>query len=231
MGSRPPLFVAVLLSCYLAFAAYMAIAPADRATWIVVNILPALLVVVLIATHQKLPLSRLSYVMITLFLTLHTIGAHYTYAKVPFGFWLEDTLGLHRNHFDRIVHFSFGFLMTYPLRELFTEIFRIRGVLLYYLAIITPLGLSGFWEILESWFARAVRPELGQAALGSQGDIWDAQKDMAAAFYGSLVCLALIILTEAWRRRAIIPDTSTASDASLAEAAVPDSDLASSPGS
>jgi putative membrane protein len=230
LGSRPPLFLVVLLSCYLAFAAYMAIAPTDRSTWVVVNILPALLVGVLVATHQKLPLSRLSYVMIIAFLTLHTIGAHYTYAKVPFGFWVEGALNLHRNHFDRIVHFSFGFLMTYPLRELFMEIFRIRGVLLYYLAIITPLGLSGFWEILESWFARAVRPELGQAALGSQGDIWDAQKDMAAAFYGSLACLALIVLADAWRRRTVASETFAASDASLAEPALPESDLASSPG-
>jgi putative membrane protein len=120
---------------------------------------------------------------------------------VPFGFWLEGILDVNRNHFDRIVHFSFGLLMTFPVRELFMKVFGVRGVLLHYLAVITPLGLSGFWEILESWFARAVRPELGQAALGSQGDVWDAQKDMAAAFYGSLVCLSAIVLAEAWRRR------------------------------
>jgi putative membrane protein len=228
VGSRPPLFLAVLLSCYLLFSAYMAISPADRSTWTVVNILPALLVGTLIATHRKLPLSRLSYIMITAFLTLHTIGAHYTYAKVPLGFWLDGALHLHRNHFDRIVHFSFGFLMTYPLRELFMELFRVRGMLLHYLAIITPLGLSGLWEILESWFARAVRPELGQAALGSQGDIWDAQKDMAAAFYGSLVCLAIIIVTEVCRRRAVLPATV---ECAQPEPSLPESDLASSPGS
>jgi putative membrane protein len=228
VGSRPPLFLVVLLFSYVLFSAYMAISPADRSTWMVVNILPALLVGALIATHQRLPLSRLSYLLITTFLVLHTIGAHYTYAKVPLGFWLEDTLNLQRNHFDRIVHFSFGFLMTYPVRELFMGLFHIRGILLYYLAIITPLGLSGFWEILESWFARAVRPELGQAALGSQGDVWDAQRDMAAAFYGSLVCLALIVLADAWRRRPASHETTDQSDSSLRS--LPDSGLASSPG-
>jgi putative membrane protein len=102
------------------------------------------------------------------------------------------------------------------------RLFDVRGVLLHYLAIITPLGLSGFWEILESWFARAVRPELGQAALGSQGDIWDAQRDMTAAFYGSLICVTAIVLAEAWRRRFRME-----SDELLAEAGLDDPDLPS----
>jgi putative membrane protein len=231
LRSRPSLFLTVLLIGYLLFWAGMAISPTDRATWTVVNILPLLLIGVLVGTHRWLPLSRPSYLLIAVFLTLHTIGAHYTYAKVPIGLWLEQVLNLHRNHFDRIVHFSFGLLMTYPTRELFIHLFHVRGLLLQYLALITPLGLSGFWEILESWFARVVRPELGQAALGSQGDIWDAQKDMAAALYGSIVCLALIVLADAWRRRSRSSSAEVAVESSLADSSLAGSDFASTPGS
>ncbi|HEV8540258.1 MAG TPA: DUF2238 domain-containing protein [Nitrospiraceae bacterium] len=219
MRTRPPIMLLALLTWYLVFSAIMAISPADRQTWTVVNILPVALVGVLIGSYRLLPLSHLSYLLITVWLTLHTIGAHYTYAKVPMGFWLEHTFEMDRNHFDRIVHFSFGLLTTYPVRELFMRLFHVRGLLANYLTIITPLGLSGLWEILESWFARTVRPELGQAALGSQGDIWDAQKDMAAALYGSIVCLAVVLLAQSVRR------SSQTSEETLEESPVTDGDL------
>jgi putative membrane protein len=218
---RPPRTLTAVLICYLLFSAWMAISPTDRPTWAVVNVLPFLLVGVLIATYRLLQLSQVSYCLIAAFLTLHTIGAHYTYAQVPFGFWLEPILDVNRNHFDRIVHFSFGLLITFPVRELFIRLFEVRGLLLHYLAIITPLGLSGFWEILESWFARAVRPELGQAALGSQGDVWDAQKDMAAAFYGSLVCLTVVVVVDAWRRRSRMQADDLLADADLDDPDLP----------
>jgi hypothetical protein len=122
---------------------------------------------------------------IALFLTLHAIGVRYTYAEVPFGSWLQRALSLDRNHFDRIVHFCFGFLLTYPLEDWFRLFAHVRGWLRYYLPIITILGLSGLWEIVESWFAQLMNPDLGLVFLGSQGDQWDAQKDMSAALYGS----------------------------------------------
>jgi putative membrane protein len=222
MHTRAPFFLIALLLWYISFSLIMAIAPTDRATWMVVNILPLALVALLIATYRRFPFSHLSYLLITVYLTLHTIGAHYTYAKVPLGLWLEHVMDMDRNHFDRIVHFSFGLLMTYPTRELFVRLFDVRALLANYLTLITPLGLSGLWEIIESWFARAVRPELGQAALGSQGDIWDAQKDMAAAVYGSIVCLSLILLAQSIRQPAEIGDAETVEDTSLT-----DSDLAS----
>jgi putative membrane protein len=153
-------------------------------------------------THRRFPLSTLSYVLITLYLTLHTIGVHYTYAKVPFGIWLEQLFDLHRNHFDRIVHFCFGLLLTYPLFEIFGRLEGARGWLLYYLPVVTILSASGVWEILESWVARIARPELGLAVLGSQGDIWDAQKDMAAAMYGAILCTLLAWSIRKWRSSA-----------------------------
>jgi putative membrane protein len=187
-----------LLLWYLALSLWTAYEPADRQFWLLSSVLPGALVLVLVGTHRSIPLSLASYVLITLFLTLHTIGVHYTYAQVPAGAWLEQALPVGRNHYDRVVHFCFGVMLTYPIEELFRLTAALRGWLLYYLPVMTVLGLSGLWEIIESWVARVVHPELGITYLGSQGDVWDAQKDMAAALYGSLLCMVLLLL---WRIR------------------------------
>lgn len=187
-----------LLLWYLALSLWTAYEPADRQFWLLSSILPGALVLVLVGTHRSIPLSLASYVLITFFLTLHTIGVHYTYAQVPAGAWLEQALPVGRNHYDRVVHFCFGVMLTYPIEELFRLTAALRGWLLYYLPVMTVLGLSGLWEIIESWVARTVHPELGITYLGSQGDVWDAQKDMAAALYGSLLCMVLLLL---WRIR------------------------------
>jgi putative membrane protein len=182
-----------LLSWYVLFWAAMAIAPLDRPFWILTNILPIALIGVLVRTHRTYPLSDASYLVITVYLTLHAIGSHYTYTNVPFGFWLEDLLNFQRNHFDRIVHFSFGFLIVYPLRELLLRSTRITGFWAYVLPISAVMAFATAWEILESWVARIATPELGRNSLGAQGDIWDAQRDMAAALYGAFLCTLLII--------------------------------------
>jgi len=190
-----------LLAWYVLFSVWMAFDPVDRQNWVLANVLPFLFVGLLAATHRKYPLSNISYVLITLFLTLHTIGVHYTYAQVPFGYWLEAALELNRNHFDRIVHFCFGLLLTYPMGEAFVLLANVRGALVYYLSLITPVGLSGIWEIIESWVAQIVSPQLGDAYLGSQGDVWDAQKDIAAAFYGAVLCVLLMLAIRRWYQR------------------------------
>jgi putative membrane protein len=189
-----------LLLWYVAVSVWNARHPTDPQFWLLASILPALFVVVLIATYRLCPLSQASYALITVFLTLHTVGVHYTYAEVPVGTWLQQAMHFDRNHFDRLVHFSFGLLFAYPLEELFRLTGSIRGWLLYYLPVMTVLGLSGLWEIIESWVARMVHPELGVTYLGSQGDIWDAQKDMAAALYGALACMTVLGLLRLWRR-------------------------------
>lgn len=188
-----------LFAWYLVLSAWTAYGPVDREFWAIASILPAFLVVGLIAFYRWLPLSPLSYALITVFLSLHTVGVHYTYAQVPLGAWMDQALHLGRNHFDRIVHFSFGFLLAYPMEEAFRLLAHARGWVLYYLPVMTVLGLSGLWEIIESWVASAVHPELGITYLGSQGDIWDAQKDMAAALYGALLCVTLLAIARLWR--------------------------------
>ncbi len=197
--SRNKLVSVGLLVWYVAVSVWMAQSPVDPQFWLLASILPALFVLVLVATHRLFPLSPASYALITVFLTLHTIGVHYTYAGVPVGAWLQQALDLNRNHFDRIVHFSFGFLLAYPMEELFRVGGGVRGWLSYYLPVMTVLGLSGLWEIIESWVAGAVHPELGITYLGSQGDIWDAQKDMAAALYGAVLCITALAIARALR--------------------------------
>ena len=197
--ARNKLLLIGLIIWYAALSAWTAYEPADRQFWLLSSILPGALALFLAGTHRHLPLSHASYLLITLFLTLHTIGAHYTYALVPAGAWLDQMFHIGRNHYDRLVHFCFGFLLTYPIEELFRLTGTLRGWLLYYLPVMTILGLSGLWEIIESWVARALHPEFGVTYLGSQGDVWDAQKDMAAALYGSLLCVVILMVARLGR--------------------------------
>jgi putative membrane protein len=184
----------LMLAWYLAFFCAMAIAPLDQKVWWSINVLPLVFVATLVATHRTFPLSNVSYVAITVWLTLHTIAAHYTYPKVPAGFWLDQLFDFHRNHFDRIVHFSFGLFMTVPLVEIFRRRCLAKGWLLPYLVVMTILGFSGFWEIMEAWAGQLTHPDLERALVGHQGDVWDPQRDMAAALYGSLLCTGVLAL-------------------------------------
>ena len=195
--SRNKAVSVALLLWYVIVSVWMAQEPVDPQFWRLASILPTLFVAVLLATYRVSPLSPVSYMLITAFLTLHTVGVHYTYAEVPVGAWLQQALDLNRNHFDRIVHFCFGFLLVYPIEELFRMVAGVRGWVLAYLYVMTVLGLSGLWEIIESWVAGALHPELGITYLGSQGDLWDAQKDMAAALYGALIVMSVLMVLRA----------------------------------
>lgn len=168
--------------------------------WMMENILVVGFLPVLIATHRRFPLSDLTYLCIALFMVLHAIGAHYTYSNVPFGFTLKTWFNLTRNPFDRIVHFSFGLLLAYPARELFMRVAETKGIWNFLLPVEIVLSLSGLFEIFESWAARLSAPELGNAYLGSQGDIWDAQKDMTLATLGAVLTMVITALVR--RRKA-----------------------------
>jgi putative membrane protein len=178
---------------------FLAIDPYDREDWLLENILALTAVTTLLLTFRRFQFSTFSYVLITAFLTLHAIGAHYTYAEVPFGFWLQMTFELARNPFDRLVHFSYGLLLVYPLRELLVRLAGISGFWSYYLPVSGMVAQSGFFEMIEALVATVVNPELGTAYLGTQGDEWDAQKDMVAASGGSVITILVILFT---RRRA-----------------------------
>jgi putative membrane protein len=165
--------------------------PVDRRDWLLENLLSLTLVAVLALTYRRYQFSRLSYGLIALFLTLHAIGAHYTYAEVPFGYWLKDFFILSRNPFDRLAHFAYGALLVYPLRELLVRLAGLRGFWASFLSVSTILAQSGLFEVAEAVVASIVSPELGSTYLGTQGDEWDAQKDMAAALTGALLTMSV----------------------------------------
>ncbi len=195
-----------LLGWYIVFWVAMAVSPVDRGDWLIENLLALIFIGVLVFTYRSFPLSDISYLLITVFMTLHAVGAHYTYSQVPVGYWLQDGLHLTRNHFDRIAHFTFGLLMTYPFREVLLRIAHIRGGWTYVIPVNIALAFSGMFEIVESWVARIVSPELGDAYLGTQGDIWDAQKDMTVAVAGAVLCMVFVAtFQKALPRRAQTP--------------------------
>lgn len=187
-----------LLAWYLLFWIWMAISPVDRGDWLLENILAVTAVAVLIVTARRFQFSDLSYVLITVFLTVHAVGAHYTYAKVPFGFWLQDFVNAGRNPFDRLVHLSYGLLLAYPIREVLVRLVGVRGAWSYVLPVSATLAQSALFELIEAVAATMVSPELGAAYLGTQGDEWDAQKDMAAALTGAILMMLITLAGSKW---------------------------------
>lgn len=162
--------------------------------WKLENYLTIPFLVLIYITYRWFRFSNLSYALIFVFMTLHIFGSHYTYSEVPFGFWLSSILGVARNHYDRIVHFSFGFLLAYPVREVFIRIANVKGSWALYIPIELVLAFSCIYEIIEWGIAILFGGDLGVAYLGTQGDVWDAQKDMALAGLGSLIAMILTSL-------------------------------------
>ena len=199
----------VTLALYCLLWVALAISPSDRADWALENALVVLFVPALLASLRWFPLSRLSWTLILLFLALHTVGAHYTYAEVPYDAWseallgvrLNDLLGLERNHFDRLVHFSYGLLLAYPMREVFLRVADARGFWGYFLPLDLTLSTSAVFELIEWGAAELFGGDLGVAYLGTQGDMWDAQKDMALAGLGAAVAMtATLLVNRRWQR-------------------------------
>jgi putative membrane protein len=180
-----------LVAVYATIWIWAAINPVYRFDWFLENILTILSVIVLTASYRRFPLSDASYILIFVFMVLHAVGGHYTYSEVPLGFWLEDLFGLDRNHYDRIVHFSFGLLLAYPFREVALRLVTKVDLFASLFALTLVFTYSGSFEILEWIVARVVDPKAGAAYLGTQGDEFDSQKDMALAASGALIALGL----------------------------------------
>jgi putative membrane protein len=173
-----------------------AIDPLYPRDWLLENLLVFVYAILLLVSYRRFAFSNLSYGLFTLFLSLHLVGAHYTYSEVPFGFWLQEALGLSRNHYDRIVHFAFGLLIAYPFREVLLRAAGLRRCWSYLMPVATVAGFSAFYETLEAITAMLVSPELGMAYLGTQGDQWDAQKDSALAMGGAVLAMLLTWLAQ-----------------------------------
>src|SRR5262245_20504008 len=180
----------LLAGLYTAWWVLMAISPVDRMDWLMENVLVFLGVGLLVFTYKAFPLSRVSYTCIFVFLLLHTLGSHYTYAKVPYQEWLPFLAG-GRNQFDRMVHFLYGLLLAYPIREMFLRIGNVRGFWGYFLPLDLTMSTSMLYELIEWGAAEAFGGDLGAAYLGTQGDVWDAHKDMALASLGALIAMLI----------------------------------------
>lgn len=168
------------------------IGTSDINNWILENTLVFMFLGFLIFTYKKYQFSDLSYLLICVYLSLHVYGSKYTYAENPLGYWLQDALDWERNHYDRIVHFSFGFLLAYPMRELFLSWLKFPTWVSWALPIEITLSVSGLYELIEWAVADVFFQAQGAAYLGTQGDIWDAQKDMFLATLGAVLATSIV---------------------------------------
>lgn len=197
MTARPRRYLLVLTAIFAIEWIILAIDPVDRWDWALENALVAVFAIVLLVSYRRLMLSKLSYTLIFVFLCLHEIGAHYTYSQVPYDVWFEaltgstlnGLLGWERNHFDRLVHFLYGLLLAYPVREIFLRVANVRGFWGYFLPLDLTMSSSMIFELFEWGAAELVGGDLGMAYLGTQGDVWDAHKDMALASVGALAAM------------------------------------------
>jgi putative membrane protein len=209
MALRYPRLLRILGVLFAAEFALLAWEPVSRSTWALENALSVALVALLVASHRAFPLSRLSYLLVFGFLTLHEIGAHYTYSLVPYdelsrrllGGSLNAALGFERNHYDRLVHFCYGLCFAYPIRELFLRVADVKGVWGYLLPLDVTMSTSMIYELVEWGAAVVFGGEVGQSYLGTQGDEWDAQRDMALATLGALATIAVTLAVNASLRR------------------------------
>lgn len=188
-------YAVILLMLFLIIWTALAINPLYRDDWLLENILTAITLPCLIFTYKRMPFSKASYLIIFLFLCLHTLGSHYTYAEVPYEKWvlaltggsLDALMGWERNQFDRLAHLLYGLLLVYPIQELITKITKVKRGMAYFVAVLIVMSTSMLYEIVEWGAAEFFGGDLGVAYLGIQGDIWDAHKDMLLASIGSVV--------------------------------------------
>jgi putative membrane protein len=185
----------------------LAIDPLYRHDWMLENFLVVAFALAFLWWRKSLELSKTSATLIFVFLCVHEVGSHYTYSEVPYDKWAEaligvtitELFGFSRNHFDRMEHFFYGLLLSYPMREAYIHAQMLKGRLTYTIPITITLAFSAIYEIIEWAAAEMVGGELGTAYLGTQGDVWDAQKDMALAGFGAILAMAIAFLVH--RRR------------------------------
>ncbi len=179
----------------------LAIDPHDRKDWALENALVLLFLIVLFLSVKKMPFSRISYTLIFIFLAIHEIGSHYTYSEVPYDAWFSsafgttfnEIVGWERNNFDRIVHFLYGLLLAYPIREVYFRVAQADGFWGYFLPLDLAMSTSMLYELIEWGAAEFFGGDLGIAYLGTQGDVWDAHKDMLLASIGALLAMLVTL--------------------------------------
>ncbi len=199
MSPRLPIALLVLTTAALVWSG---IGPYDRATWWM-EVAPVFLgAPILIATWRRFPLTPLLYVLLFLHALILIVGGHYTYARVPLGFWVQEAFDFSRNHYDRLGHFAQGFVPAILAREILLRTSPLRrGKWLFFLVVCVCLAFSAFYEMIE-WWAALLGGEGATEFLGTQGDPWDTQWDMFLALLGAIAAqLSLARLHDAQLRR------------------------------
>ncbi len=176
------------------------LAPHYRQDWLLENLLVAIAVPLLVWSYRRVRFSNPAYAAIFCFLVLHEIGSHYTYSEVPYDQWtralfgcsLDQALGFERNHYDRLMHFLYGLLITPAIAELFAARAPPQGIWRSIFPVSFVMSHSVLYEMIEWAAALLFGGELGAAYLGSQGDPWDAQQDMLLASLGSILAMILL---------------------------------------
>jgi putative membrane protein len=202
-------FLLILAAIFAIEWIILAIHPFDRHDWLLENALVFVFVAAFALTYKSFPLSRISISLIFLFMCLHEVGAHYTYAEVPYNVWtqelfgksLNSLFGWERNHFDRFAHFAYGLLLAYPMRELFLRIANVKGFWGYFLPLDIMMSTSMLFELFEWGAAEFFGGDLGIAYLGTQGDVWDAHKDMFLATCGAALTLSITMAINAYLKK------------------------------
>lgn len=180
------------LLTYFSVLIWSAIEPVDYFTWFL-EVVPALIgLAILVFTYKKFKLTSLAYCLILVHCIILMIGGHYTYAMVPLFDWLKEYFGLERNNYDKVGHFAQGFVPAIVAREIFIRKNAInKPIWLRFFVVCFCLAFSAFYELIEWWVALATG-ESAEAFLGTQGDVWDTQSDMALALLGSLGALIFL---------------------------------------
>jgi putative membrane protein len=186
---RVPLALAALVAVALAISA---IGPTDRLTWWL-EVAPVLIAApLLFATARRFPFTHLVYILIAMHALILILGGHYTYAKVPLGYWLQDLLDFSRNPYDRIGHFAQGFVPAMIAREILLRMTPLRrGGWLFFIVCAISLAISACYEFIE-WWAAILGGGSAEAFLGMQGDVWDTQWDMFLALCGAITAQLLL---------------------------------------
>lgn len=185
-------FDAFLASLVVAALIASGIAPHDRATWLM-EVAPVIIALpVLAATRRSYPLTALLTILIALHALLLILGGAYTYANVPFGFWLQDVLGTARNPYDKIGHFMQGFVPALIAREILIRGHHVAGRrMTAFLCVCIAMAISASYELIE-WAAALIMGQGADEFLGTQGDPWDTQSDMFMALIGSMSTIAVL---------------------------------------
>jgi putative membrane protein len=186
---RIPIFCLMIV---IAVMIWSWINPYERLTWWLEAVPVLIAFAILIPTYHRFRLTNLLYVLIAIHAVILLVGAHYTYARVPFFDDLKSIWGWERNHYDRIGHLAQGFIPALVARELLlrTSILR-AGAWMFVLIVLGCLGVSALYEIIE-WLVANFTDEDAESFLGTQGDVWDTQKDMALAGIGAVMGLLLL---------------------------------------